>query len=170
MRRPPIAFMGLAVLAVGLGATPLGTGATSSHTDGEGEQGGCREGAKGPRGFRGPRGYRGFPGAPGATGEPGRAGPPGRHGPAGARPGPPGRGLGRPGFTSTTLDDSSILGYSSVAIGADGLPLISYAALHELKVAHCAEPRLHVGGDSARSRAASASPSRRSRSAPTGSV
>ena len=59
-----------------------------------------------------------------------------RTGPLGP-PGPPGRGLGRPGFTSTTLDDSSILGYSSVAIGADGLPLISYAAFHQLKVAHC---------------------------------
>jgi hypothetical protein len=46
--------------------------------------------------------------------------------------------LTRPGFTSTTLDDSSIVGYSSVAIGADGLPLISYAGFHQLKVAHCA--------------------------------
>ena len=50
----------------------------------------------------------------------------------------PGLGPGRPGFTNTALDGSSVVGYSSVAVGADGLPLISYAGWHELNVAHCA--------------------------------
>ncbi len=52
--------------------------------------------------------------------------------------GPPGPNLTRPGFSNTALD-SSDLGHSSVAIGVDGLPLISYYALHELRVAHCAD-------------------------------
>ena len=40
----------------------------------------------------------------------------------------------QPAYTAT-----SIAGYSSVAIGTDGLPLISYAGFHELQVAHCAD-------------------------------
>ena len=48
--------------------------------------------------------------------------------------------LERPGFALTTLDGSGNVGqYSSVAIGADGLALISYydATNGDLKVAHC---------------------------------
>jgi len=133
----PIALVGLVALGVALVTTPLGTGATSSRTTVKAGKTSAARGPRGPRGFRGPRGYRGFLGAPGA---PGAAGPQGAQGPQGiqGQPGVPGQGLTRPGFTSTTLDDSSIAGYSSVAIGTDGLPLISYAAFHQLKVAHCA--------------------------------
>jgi hypothetical protein len=48
--------------------------------------------------------------------------------------------LERPGFALTTLDSSGNVGqYSSVAIGTDGLALISYydANNGDLKVAHC---------------------------------
>src|SRR5215510_7836274 len=50
--------------------------------------------------------------------------------------------LDRPGFSLTTLDGSGNVGqYSSVAIGTDGLALISYydATNGDLKVAHCFE-------------------------------
>src|SRR5262245_9495554 len=49
-------------------------------------------------------------------------------------------GLERPGFALTTLDGSGNVGqYSSVAIGTDGLAIISYydASNGDLKVAHC---------------------------------
>src|SRR5262245_15586846 len=50
--------------------------------------------------------------------------------------------LDRPGFALTTLDGSGNVGqYSSVAIGTDGLALISYydASNSDLKVAHCSD-------------------------------
>ena len=50
--------------------------------------------------------------------------------------------LERPGFALTTLDGSGNVGqYSSVAIGTDGLALISYydASNGDLKVAHCSD-------------------------------
>jgi preprotein translocase subunit Sec61beta len=50
--------------------------------------------------------------------------------------------LERPGFALTTLDSSGNVGqYSSVAIGTDGLALISYydASNGDLKVAHCSD-------------------------------
>ena len=44
----------------------------------------------------------------------------------------------RPGFSVTTLDSGGPYSPSSVAIGEDGLPLISYGA-NGLKVAHCSD-------------------------------
>jgi hypothetical protein len=131
------------VLAFALVTTPLGTGATSSRTTAKAGKTSAARGPRGPRGsrgFRGPRGHRGFLGAPGEPGATGPQGAQGQQGVPGARgaQGPPGPNLTRPGFTSTALDDSSIVGYSSVAIGADGLPLSTYAGFHVLKVAHCA--------------------------------
>jgi len=46
----------------------------------------------------------------------------------------------RPGFSLTTLDSTGDIGYdTSVTVGADGLPIISYldSTNYDLKVAHC---------------------------------
>ena len=72
-------------------------------------------------------------GAQGAQGGPGEQGPRGAEGP----PGQAGRGIERPGFTRTVLDNNFSGRYSSVAIGADGLPLICYDGWYRLRVAHC---------------------------------
>jgi hypothetical protein len=142
-----LALAGLTALAVALVATPLGTGASSSRQTVKSATAkpGAR-GPRGPRGFRGRRGPRGLPGPQGPAGatgpegiqgEPGldgEEGPPGPVGPAGP-PGPSGVGLNRPGFTRTTVDTRGT--NSSIAIGADGLSLVTYSNLHELKVAHC---------------------------------
>ena len=52
--------------------------------------------------------------------------------------------LARPGFSRSTLDGltSDVGEYSSIAIGADGLGLISYwdVGRNDLKVAHCSDP------------------------------
>ena len=48
--------------------------------------------------------------------------------------------MGRPGFSTTTVDSAGVVGrFTSVTVGADGLPLISYqdAIDDDLKVAHC---------------------------------
>lgn len=86
-------------------------------------------GATGPEGATGPTGPTGPAGATGATGPTGPSGP----------TGPQGLGLTRPGFSRTTLDSAGSVGYYiSLAIGADGLGLISYydATNGDLKVAH----------------------------------
>jgi hypothetical protein len=96
-------------------------------------------GPRGPRGFRGPRGPRGFRGKRGPTGAqgpPGQAGLAGATGTQGPR-GPAGLGIDRPGFTRTALDGNFGGRYSSIAIGSDGLPLISYDGWYRLRVAHC---------------------------------
>src|SRR6187397_3109758 len=139
----PIALAGLAALAIALVTTPLGTGATSrvQTKAAKADAAQARRGPRGPRGRRGPRGYRGFLGAPGAPGAQGATGPQGIQGEQGlpgerGAQGPPGPNLTRPGFSNAALD-SADLGHSSVTIGVDGLPLITYFALHELRVAHC---------------------------------
>jgi len=144
----PIALAGLAALAIALVTTPLGTGATSRVQTKAAKASAAQalRGPRGPRGRRGPRGYRGFlgaPGAPGATGPQGPQGAQGAQGPQGdtgpqGPPGPPGAGSERPGFTRTVLDPNFAGTNSSIAIGVDGLPLISYHDFHKLKVAHCA--------------------------------
>jgi Collagen triple helix repeat (20 copies) len=133
-------------LAVALLGTPLGAGAGSGSGPTVKPQ---SQVLRGPRGPRGPRGFSGRVGPPGARGEPGPAGLQGRQGSQGEHgaPGPPGpqgpagepgTGLGRPGYARTTLDAGPGVGRaSSIAIGVDGLPLISYDGWHELKVAHC---------------------------------
>jgi hypothetical protein len=137
-RRVGLATAGLAALAVALVMTPLGTGAGASGTKIESASKqtvrGPR-GPRGPRGRRGPRGHRGFLGAPGATG---RRGPEGAQGPAGAQ----GVGLGRPGFSLATLFAvGATPDATSVAVGTDGLGLISWRQLSggiaTLRVAHC---------------------------------
>jgi Collagen triple helix repeat (20 copies) len=134
----------LPLLAIALVATPLGTGASSRPAAKSLSARPDARGPRGPRGFRGPRGPRGFAGAPGATGPQGaegRIGPTGDQGPQGAQgapgpQGPPGVGLGRPGFTRTAVDASGGR-HSSIVIGPDGLPLISYDGGRQLEVAHC---------------------------------
>jgi hypothetical protein len=134
----PIATAVLAALAVALVMTPLGTGAGASRTKAETASKqtvrGPR-GPRGPRGRRGPRGYRGFLGAPGANGPRGLQG---AQGPAG----PQGVGLGRPGFSLATLFAvGDTPDATSVAIGTDGLGLISWrqrsSGIAMLRVAHC---------------------------------
>jgi Collagen triple helix repeat (20 copies) len=95
-----------------------------------------------PQGQQGAAGATGAPGPPGSPGAQGAAGPTGPPGSPGAQ-GPQGeRGLGleRAGFVRTTLDGAQNLDPGiAVTIGADGLPLISYADAGGagLKVAHC---------------------------------
>lgn len=150
-----LVLAGLSSLAVALVATPLGTGAISSReTVKAAPAKPAIRGPRGPRGFRGPRGPRGLRGVQGPTGPGGPEGAEGPEGPEGAAgatgptgptgqqgqqgpQGPPGVGLDRPGFTRTTLDNRGP--NSSIAIGADGLPLITYSNLRELKVAHCSD-------------------------------
>ena len=124
--------------------------------DGQGSRGAADvRGPRGPRGFRGRRGPRGFRGLRGPQGAAGPQGPQGEEGLVGADgpmgfPGPrgtqgatgpqgaPGTGLGRPGYTSSTVDGSGgRLG--AVAIGADGLGLITYDGGNALDVAHCSD-------------------------------
>ena len=148
-RGEALALAGLSALAVALVATPLGTGASSERATLKAAS--AKEpsrGPRGPRGFRGPRGPRGFTGAPGPQGTQGPQGAQGLEGPSGpAGPegaqgeqgpqGSPGIGLGRPGHKRTTIDARGT--NSSIAIGADGLPLLTYSNLHDLKVAHCSD-------------------------------
>ena len=92
------------------------------------------QGAAGPAGLPGPQGPKGDPGAPGAPGQPGAQGPQGLPGSAIARFAPAAAVL-------TTLDSAGAVGIStSVTVGVDGLPLISYwdGTNADLKVAHCA--------------------------------
>ncbi len=80
-------------------------------------------------------------------GTPGPAGPPGPTGLAGPQgpQGPAGGGNDRPPFAGVTLEGAGDVGHhSSIAIGADGLGLISYfeerdanEVTQDLKVAHC---------------------------------
>lgn len=46
-------------------------------------------------------------------------------------------GLDRPGFTRAALEPSPSGRYASIAIGADGLPLVAYDGWYRLRVAHC---------------------------------
>ena len=88
---------------------------------------------QGPTGPTGPTGPQGMLGSTGATGPTGNTG---ATGPAGAT----GIGLARPGQVITTVDSTTGVGeYTSIAIGADGLGLISYYDVSNgnLKVAHC---------------------------------
>jgi Collagen triple helix repeat (20 copies) len=98
-------------------------------------------GPRGPRGFRGPRGRRGLRGERGPTGAQGPPGQAGLVGPTGTQGprGPAGLGIDRPGFTRTALDGNFGGRYSSIAIGSDGLPLISYDGWYRLRVAHCSD-------------------------------
>ena len=136
----------LPALAVALVATPLGTGATSRPTVDALSARPDARGPRGPRGLRGPRGPRGFAGVPGLQGlrgEEGSIGPEGAEGEQGLQgpqgpPGTAGVGLTRPGHTNTTLDAAGGRN-SAIAIGADGLPLISYDGGRQLEVAHCSD-------------------------------
>lgn len=67
--------------------------------------------------------------------QPGPAGPVGPTGPAGP-PGPSGVS-GRPVYTSSSLDIGSVDGGTSITIGEDGLPIISYIRNLVLATAHC---------------------------------
>src|SRR5205085_9681071 len=89
-------------------------------------------------GARGARGSTGAAGRTGSTGAAGLAGPAGATGPAGIR----GNGLTRPAFSITPVATTGSTTNPSVAIGSDGLPLISFADFRTftiLKVAHCAD-------------------------------
>ena len=151
-----VVLAALTALACSLAFTPLGSGASSSGQTIK--EAAARptvrgpRGPRGPRGRRGPRGFRGFRGPQGAAGPQGpqgeeglegAEGPTGFQGPRGERgatgpQGAPGVGLGRPGYTSSTVD---ALGgrLGAVAIGADGLGLITYDGGRALNVAHCSD-------------------------------
>ena len=125
--------------------------------------------AQGPRGEPGPAGPKGDPGSPGPPGAPGPQGRPGSEGPAGPE-GPAGspvsgscppdhfiRGFEADGSPLcaparnilSTVDTGGMVGEgASLAIGADGLPVISYRDItnNALKVARCNDPAC-AGGD-----------------------
>src|SRR5436190_2967866 len=137
----------LVMLAVALPATPLGA---TAHPSVVGKRPLKIRGPRGPRGFRGPVGPAGPAGTQGTPGERGPSGPQGAQGsqgPQGAQgpqgpqgsQGPPGTGLSRAVFTRTVLDQGFSGRNSSVTIGTDGLPLISFDGWHRLRVAHCAD-------------------------------
>src|SRR5580765_236058 len=151
-----LALAMLPMLACSLAFTPLGTGASSSQQTinrvaGQATVRGPR-GPRGLRGFRGPRGFRGVrgpqgvagpqgpqgaEGLEGADGPIGFPGPRGEQGPTGPQ-GAMGLSVGRPGYTSSTVD--ALGGYlGSAAIGADGLGLITYDGGRALNVAHCSD-------------------------------
>jgi hypothetical protein len=99
-------------------------------------------GAAGPTGPQGEPGAKGDPGTPGATGPTGPQGPQGPVGPVGPA-GASGAQFGREIVGVTTVDAAGDVGrYTSITIGADGLPVISYYhyANGDLKVAKCANP------------------------------
>ncbi len=146
----------LAAVACSLAFTPLGSGASSSRQSiKEAAAQPTVRGPRGPRGYRGFRGPRGFRGLRGPQGAPGPRGPQGEEGVEGADgpmgftgprgpqgatglQGAAGIGLGRPGYTSSTVD--ALGGYlGSAAIGADGLGLITYDGGRALNVAHCSD-------------------------------
>src|SRR5262249_12022982 len=130
-------LLAAAVLAVGLVAVASGSRAgPSSATNRAVKSLHGPRGPRGPRGRRGPRGYRGPRGPTGVQGRQGNQGPTAAQGPTGPT-GPPGIGLDRPGYSLTALEPSPSGRYASVAIGADGLPLIAYDGWHRLRVAHC---------------------------------
>lgn len=150
----PVLLAAAGALAAALLGAPLGAGADATPTAKPKPKIKIVRGPRGPRGLRGPVGPRGPiglqgpQGERGPTGSPGATGPQGVPGPAGAQ-GPQGRGVERPGFSLTTFDtgDAGNSG-TSIAIGSDGLGLISYTHRvlgdenrYELKVAHC----LNVG-------------------------
>jgi len=121
-----------------LSVAGAGTQAAVTHA----QAGKLKRGPRGPRGYRGPRGPRGFRGPTGAQGPQGAQGPRGVAGQQGAQgaqgpTGPAGLGLQRPGFTSTAVDGDSAGRYESIAIGSDGLPVITYDGWYKLRVAHC---------------------------------
>jgi hypothetical protein len=96
-------------------------------------------GARGPVGSQGPAGAAGSNGAPGAVGPTGPTGATGPTGPTGAGgpTGPTGRGLERALFSSTVAAEGYV---PSMAIGVDGLGLISYTnSAGRLSVAHCSD-------------------------------
>ena len=137
----------------GLTGPPGPTGAT-------GAMGATGVGVPGPPGPPGPPGLPGapgVPGAPGATGVTGATGPPGA-GLGGACPpahnlrgiAANGSLLCAPMYTfSTTVDapGNVVVQYPSIAIGADGLPIISYldSAAGALRVTHCGNAACTAG-------------------------
>jgi hypothetical protein len=135
------ARLGLLAAAAVLAAGLLGAASASQMQPvaAHAHAGKVLRGPRGPRGFRGPRGPRGLPGptgTQGAQGARGLTGAQGAQGPPGAT-GPQGVGLDRPGFSDTTVDPFPSGRYSSIAIGADGLPLVSFDGWYRLRVAHC---------------------------------
>jgi hypothetical protein len=139
LARPLLLLAAVALSAALIG--PLGAEATSSGPAAKQRSTTMIRGPRGPRGFRGPRGRRGprgLAGEPGETGPQGEEGALGPQGPRGA-PGPPGEGPDRPGFALTTIGDVGLEGgYTSLAIGADGLGLFTYYdELLGVSVAHC---------------------------------
>jgi Collagen triple helix repeat (20 copies) len=136
-----LAVVALSACLVG----PLGAGATAAAPTAKERAASVIRGPRGPRGFRGPRGRRGPQGLRGPAGPAGATGPQGEQGATGPQgqsgsqgpPGAPGVGLNRPGFEHTRLDGNLAGRNSSIAIGTDGLPLISYSGFHQFKVAHC---------------------------------
>lgn len=115
------------------------------------------EGPKGEPGPPGPAGPGGSPGPPGPRGPQGPEGPAGPPGGATVAACPPGhflQGFGAEGSPlcavartlTTTVDTLGQVGEdTSIAIGADGLPVVSYRGQQALKVAKCGDPACSRG-------------------------
>lgn len=129
----------VAAAALAVGLLGVAAGSRLAPAAAHSQAGKIHRGPRGPRGYRGPRGPRGSRGPTGALGVQGAQGAAGQAGPRGPQgpTGPEGLGLQQPGFTRTALDGDSAGRYESIAIGSDGLPLITYDGWFKLKVAHC---------------------------------
>ncbi len=92
------------------------------------------QGPQGEVGLTGPQGEVGPAGADGLQGEQGPAGPVGPQGPQGPVAN---RALVPAANSLATVDSGGSAGYLSITIGADGLPVISYAVDMDVRVAHC---------------------------------
>ena len=115
----PGVFLAAGALAVSLLGAPLGAVAADPPTASK-QAAKVKRGPRGPRGFRGPTGSRGRVGSWGRR--PGRAaGRSGRH----RRPRPGRSGLRHLGFSRTPSAPPASGGEGSIAIGADGLALIT---------------------------------------------
>ena len=124
-------------------AGPQGPAGPVGATGAAGPQGPVgATGAAGPQGTQGPAGAVGAAGPIGPAGAVGAAGPQGPQGPVGATGATGSAGLVSNPFASTvnTVDSAGNVGqYTSITLGADGLPVISYfdATIADLKVAKC---------------------------------